>query len=177
MLDRNYATHETPPFYQVQGLITFMIVLVILAGEFSGLSAKNAFDADNNYGLAEFFICASLCFICGLKNSLVTWATFGKIRVTHLTGLSTDIGLNLIRTLNFKQPSPRFKETKNVNIVRILTFLSFTLGAFISAVVIPMIGYKGFLIVFAISLGMTIVSIIDYRTHNKPMSVEGTHAH
>lgn len=50
------------------------------------------------YGLFELMMIALLCLICGLKNSLVTWITKGKVRVTHLTGLSTDIGLNLLKT-------------------------------------------------------------------------------
>lgn len=121
------------------------------------------FDYDNRYDFQELFIISSLCFIGGFKNSLVTWATYGKIRVTHLTGLSTDIGLNLIRTFKKNYPNPRMQENRIVNIVRILTFTCFSLGAISSAIVIPQIGYKGFLIVFVISLMMTLISIFDFR--------------
>jgi uncharacterized membrane protein YoaK (UPF0700 family) len=145
-----------------------MIAIVVVAGE-NGIEASVPFDSDASFSLIELFICSSLCFICGLKNSLVTWGTYGKIRVTHLTGLSTDIGLNLIRTFKANQPSPRFKEDRKVNIIRILTFLSFSLGATISAIIIPQIGYRGFLIVFAISFVMTIVSIVDYVSIAKKM--------
>jgi uncharacterized membrane protein YoaK (UPF0700 family) len=148
-------------YFQVQALITFMIAVVILAGEL-GLKKGISFDADNNYNLLEFFICSTLCFVCGLKNGLITWATYGKVRVSHLTGTATDIGLNFIRSFNKNQPAPRFKENKKVNGVRIMILLSFILGAVISAVTIPMIGYKGFLIVLAISVLMTMISLKDY---------------
>ena len=170
ILDRQYDRGETPKYFQVQALITFMIAVVILAGEL-GLKKGISFDADNNYNLLEFFICSSLCFVCGLKNGLITWATYGKVRVSHLTGTATDIGLNFIRSFNKTQPAPRFKENKKVNGVRIMILLSFILGAVISAVTIPMIGYKGFLIVLAISIVMTIISLKDYL--NQTTKIEG----
>lgn len=166
VLDKDYKKDEYPPFFYIQGLITLMIGLVIVAGE--GISFKaTPFDLDNKYDFLELFILSSLCFICGLKNSLVTWTTFGKIRVTHLTGLSTDIGLNLIRTFKKDFPHPRMKENRNVNIVRILTFLCFSSGAVTSAIIIPKIGYKGFLVVFAISLVMTFISIKDFKNRTQ----------
>jgi len=166
ILDQNYKRKECPPFFIIQGLITLMIGLVIYAGE--GMEFNNTpFDIDNKYSVLELFILSSLCFICGLKNSLVTWATFGKIRVTHLTGLSTDIGLNLIRSFKKNYPHPRMKESRIVNFVRIMTLISFSVGAVASAIIIPKIGYKGFLVVFFISLIMTLISIRDFRARSK----------
>lgn len=161
MLDKKYSKDETPKYFLVQGLITLLIGAVILAGEI-GIKKGIIFDADNSYSFLELLICSLLCFICGLKNSLITWATYGKIRVTHLTGTATDIGLNLIRSFNKNQPSPRFKEDRRVNAIRILTFLSFSAGAGVSAVIIPIVSYKGFFVVFAISLLMTMISVRDY---------------
>lgn len=166
ILDRNYKKNESPPYFIVQILITLMIALVIYLGE-NLKTHQIPFDADNKYDFIELIIISSLCFICGLKNALITWATFGKIRVTHLTGLSTDIGLNLIRTFKRNYPHPRMQEKQRVNIVRILTFFSFSTGAVISAMAIPRIGYFGFLIVFAISFIMTIISIYDFKYTSK----------
>lgn len=98
---------------------------------------------------------ALLCLICGLKNSLVTWSTKGKVRVTHLTGLSTDIGLNLLKTFKNDEEG---KETRVINLMRIFTFLFFSIGACSSAMIFPALGYKVFLVVMEISLVMTIVS-------------------
>ncbi len=161
ILDRNYENGETPKYFLVQGLITVLIAFLILTGEM-GFRDGLSFDSDNKYSLMEFLICAVLCFVCGLKNGLVTWATYGKIRVTHLTGTSTDIGLNLIRTFKSDQPAPRFKEERKVNIVRMMILASFTAGACISAILIPKVGYKGFSVVFIISFVMTLISLKDY---------------
>lgn len=163
VLDRQYGPGETPPYWKIQTLITGLLIFLILLGESWLISDKVPFDADENYNMLEFSIIGLLCFICGLKNSLVTWSTFGRIRVTHLTGLSTDIGLHLLRTLGYKQASPRFQENRFVNVLRILTFVFFSFGALISAMLYPMIGFKGFLIPLVISVTMSLISIWDCR--------------
>lgn len=171
-LDRSYQKGETPPYWKVQSLITLIILAVIGLGEFGMVQKNKPFDVDETYNFVEFAIIALLCLACGLKNSLVTWSTFGKIRVTHLTGLSTDIGLNLIKFFNRNQPAPRFKEERFINVLRIMTFVSFSTGALISAVLFPLIGYKVFTIVLVISVAMTTLSVFDSRKRLKKSQVE-----
>lgn len=166
-LDRNYKIGETPPYWKVQSLITLLLLVIISLGEMGMVKTEFKFDKDFKYDYVEFAIIGMLCLICGLKNSLVTWSTFGKVRVTHLTGLSTDIGLNLIRTFSKKQPSPRLTEERRVNILRMLTFAFFSTGALISALIYPNLGFKTFFIPLTISVGMSIISIIDCKIRMK----------
>ncbi len=158
VLDRDYAPGERPKYYLVQGLVTFMLFLIILLGTSKFGYSFERFDLDGSFDSIEFSIISLLCFTCGLKNSLITWTTYGKIRVTHLTGLATDLGLNLIRSLGFKQSAPRFGEERIVNLTRFLTLISFSIGAFLSAVLFPKIGFGCFIIVFLISFILTLVS-------------------
>jgi uncharacterized membrane protein YoaK (UPF0700 family) len=157
ILDRTYKKNEVPPYYAVQGLITVLIAAVVLMGN------ERVFNSNSEFGPREFILMGLLCLICGLKNSLIAWSTFGRIKVTHLTGLSTDIGLNLVRTFYKKQPAPRFKESRIINITRFLTLFSFTAGAGISALIFPVVGFKGFYLVLFISLGMTLYSLYHSR--------------
>lgn len=164
VLDRDYKENETPPYWIVQTLITSLLILLICIG-YAGMYPENVpFDKDGDYSLIEFFVISTLCFICGLKNGLVTWVSWGKIRVTHLTGLSTDIGLNLIRTFYPKQKSPRFKEERFVNLLRIATFFCFSGGAAFSALLFPRFGFKVLIIPVIISITMSIISLWDIRT-------------
>jgi uncharacterized membrane protein YoaK (UPF0700 family) len=174
VLDKNYSKTQTPEYFKIQGLITLLIAVVILIGEFGLVQSEVPFDADESYNFYEFILIGLLCFICGLKNSLITWSTFGKIRVTHLTGIATDIGLHLIRTFKNDQPSPRFKEDRDINIIRIFTFASFSLGACLSAILYPLIDFKGFIVVFVISLVMTIISLIDWKKRNSKPSIDSS---
>jgi len=164
VLETGARKHNRPSYYLIQGLITALIALVILIGESGLVSTTEPFDLDNRYQFMEFSVIALLCFICGLKNSLVTWTTFGKIRVTHLTGLSTDIGLHLIATVFPKYKNVRLKESRDINIHRILTLFFFSTGAFLSALVFPRIGFKAFYIALAISTFMTIISFYTRKT-------------
>lgn len=163
ILDRNYQKGETPSYFLVQGLITILIGVVILLGERDFTS----------HNVMEFVVIGLLCLVCGLKNALVTWTTKGKIRVTHLTGISTDLGLNLIRTFMPRQPSPQFQEKRIVNVHRFLTIAAFSSGAFISALMFPRFGYNGFLLVFVISILMTAVSIYDWKKHARAEEARG----
>ena len=157
ILDRNYNENETPPYWLVQGLITLLIGGVLLLG------TEHSFRGIQEFGIEEFVLMAILCMVCGLKNSLVSWSTFGRVKVTHLTGISTDIGLQLVRSFYPKQPAPRGRESRVVNISRFLTLVSFTAGAGISAVLFPSLEFKVFYIVFVISLLMTIYSCYHAR--------------
>lgn len=163
-LDRSLAKGEYPPYWKVQSLITFLLTLVILGGEFVFTKDVFPFDRDNRYSIAELMFISSMCLACGLKNSLVTWSTFGKIRVTHLTGLSTDIGLNLLRTIVPGWKSTRFKEERYVNLLRIMTFLAFSTGALLSAILYPIIGVHCLAIPVAISICMSAISFADSRS-------------
>lgn len=174
ILDRSDQRGEYPPYWRVQGLITLLLIAVIVLGESLFLpQASLPFDRDNLYNGLELLMISMLCLVCGLKNSLVTWSTFGKIRVTHLTGLSTDIGLNLLRTFTPSWNSSRFKEERFVNVLRVMTFVCFSIGALISAILYPKFGHKCLIIPVIISMGMSSISIWDSRKRNGYNSLGG----
>lgn len=161
MLDRKYENGEIPSYYKTQGLITLLIAVVIALGESHFINDQVQFESDGVYSFPEFLVLGLLCFICGLKNGLVSWTTKGRIRVTHLTGLSTDIGLNFLHMFKPKKLSPRFNESTRINVIRMLILFFFSTGAMTSAILFPRLGYKCFFIVFFISLLMTIYSIAN----------------
>jgi uncharacterized membrane protein YoaK (UPF0700 family) len=166
LLDKNgHDKMYNPPYWKVQGLITLLLIGFILIADSKFLNGTELpFDSDNIYSGIELLLISTLCLVCGLKNSLVTWSTFGKIRVTHLTGLSTDIGLNLLQTFSPSWRSTRFKEERFVNILRIMIFIFFSTGALISALLYPSIGPKCLYIPVLISIGMSVVSVLDRRS-------------
>ncbi len=171
ILENPKHKNEIPPYHFVQGLITFLIAIILVAGEAGIISDKIHFNNDKGYDFIGLSLISLLCLISGLKNSLVTWTTHGKIRVTHLTGISTDIGLNLINMFYPKRKTARTKEKKRINAHRIATLVAFSIGAFISAIIFPRIGHKAFYIVFIISLFITILSFSSNREKRKMISL------
>ena len=170
LLDKNYSQEKIPNYPLVQILITFLLGLIALS--FSTGIFRSVTPDERHF--SSIVLIALLCLICGLKNGLTTWATHGKIRTTHLTGLSTDIGLHLIKVFRPEGSHSRYPEPKKVTYARLITLFSFSTGAFLSAVLIPTIGYKVFHLSFLISLSLLAVSVLhrkrvihNYQSHNK----------
>ncbi|MDH4468092.1 MAG: YoaK family protein [Bacteriovoracaceae bacterium] len=161
ILDKNYDKKKIPNYPLVQFLITFLLGIVSLFFYLEILDVKSIASNNENTIIAI----GLLCLICGLKNGLTTWASHGKIRTTHLTGLSTDIGLHLPKMFYEKGSTlkSRYPESAKVNYVRLITLMSFSLGAFLAAILIPSIGYKIFYLIFFISLALFSISFFHRR--------------
>lgn len=161
VLDWNYSERRLPKYHYVQFLITIGLGIVFYLG-INGFFGSFG-DAKNDVN--DIILVGLLCFICGMKNGLTTWATSGKIRTTHLTGLSTDIGLNIPKLFK-KNPRSKFPEPKQRNTMRILTFISFSAGSLIAAFTFPAMSYLGFLFPFLLSLFLSAVSYLNHRYHS-----------
>lgn len=159
ILDKDYSPNKIPNYPSVQLLITLLLGCIVLLFSLKMFQEKSPLVHDEK----SVFLSGLLCLVCGLKNGLTTWATHGKIRTTHLTGLSTDIGLNIPKLFKKPDSSSRYPEPKKITYVRIFTLLSFSVGSAMAAILIPVIKYRIFSIVFVISVGLFIVSFIHRR--------------
>lgn len=72
----------------------------------------------------------SLLFAMGLQNALVTNVSRSIVRTTHLTGLFTDLGIELSQFLFYKAPGERKKLTKAI-FLKAAIISCFFLGGFI----------------------------------------------
>lgn len=68
-------------------------------------------------------IAFSLLFAMGLQNSLVTTISSARVRTTHLTGLFTDLGIELSQLFFYKQEEQKDKLTSSIKLR--LTIISF----------------------------------------------------
>ncbi len=76
-------------------------------------------------------IACSLLFAMGLQNSLVTKVSDSVVRTTHLTGLFTDLGIELSQLFFFRQPFERGKLKKSIYL-RLAIIAFFFFGCIIS---------------------------------------------
>lgn len=159
ILDHDYSKDRVPNYPFVQILISVLLGLISVLFSLGVFSIQRLMP-QNAWSL---LLVGLLCLVCGLKNGLTTWASHGKIRTTHLTGLATDIGLHLPKLFKSEESLSRYPEPKKVNQVRILTLFSFSVGSCLSALLIPVIGYKIFYFAFAISTVLSIISILHRR--------------
>jgi uncharacterized membrane protein YoaK (UPF0700 family) len=95
----------------------FPMLLEILLLVFVGLS----------YRLHPNYIAYFLLFAMGLQNALVTKISQSTIRTTHLTGLFTDLGIELSQLFFYKKPDELKRLTRNI-LLRLSIIFFFFLG-------------------------------------------------
>jgi uncharacterized membrane protein YkvA (DUF1232 family)/uncharacterized membrane protein YoaK (UPF0700 family) len=107
-----------------------------------------------------------LCFIMGLQNAMVTKVSNAEIRTTHVTGMVTDIGIELGKLLYWNLS--RTHATKpmvlaNRHKLRVLTHLVglFFLGGVAGALGFKHIGFSATLPLAALLLALTAVPVLD----------------
>jgi uncharacterized membrane protein YoaK (UPF0700 family) len=87
-----------------------------------------------------------LCFMMGLQNAVISKLSNAEIRTTHLTGIVTDIGIELGKLIYWNRHTPQEQRDVFANRDRlmVLSFLtgSFFLGGLVGAFGFNSIGYS-----------------------------------
>ena len=106
LIDRPIYQGRKPHFDYVMGLSALFLSLSVVGGEFAIFGIFGGrFGQPSDYVLLSL-----LCLACGLQNGAITSSSGGTIRTTHLTGLTTDLGLGLARLLNYSTLDQRFSK-------------------------------------------------------------------
>lgn len=79
------------------------------------------------------FIACVLLFTMGLQNSLVTKISKATVRTTHLTGLFTDLGIELSQLFFYKLPEQKKKLLSSIKL-RLTIISFFFLGGFLGGI-------------------------------------------
>lgn len=110
-----------------------------------------------------------LCFIMGLQNAMITKLSHGEIRTTHITGMITDIGIELGKALYWKRsPDPANMDmqadtAKLKNLSALVCF--FFLGGAVGAFGFRSIGLGFTLLPAALLLLVALVPLLDDVRH------------
>lgn len=93
-----------------------------------------------------------LCFVMGLQNALITVMSLSEIRTTHVTGMVTDIGIELGKlAYNYRLGADQQKSATHTNSHKLLLSMMLVL-LFLAGGIIGAYGFKQVNYVFAISL-------------------------
>jgi uncharacterized membrane protein YoaK (UPF0700 family) len=90
-------------------LSIFLEILILLAMGLYG-------DSFINRGFDKHLLASSLLFAMGLQNSLVSKISNSTVRTTHLTGLFTDLGIELSHLFFLNSESERKKLLHSINL-------------------------------------------------------------
>jgi uncharacterized membrane protein YoaK (UPF0700 family) len=138
-VDRRERKGKHPKYALVMALVAGCLLLAAVGGH---LNLFGVFGSEPRIG-QDYFLLALLCGASGLQNAAISSATGTTVRTTHLTGLTTDLGIGLVRA--FSGPSQYVEEMRTARF-RLGTICAFLMGSAIGACFYLKFGYLGFLI-------------------------------
>jgi uncharacterized membrane protein YoaK (UPF0700 family) len=108
---------------------------------------------------------ALLCFIMGLQNAIITKISQARIRTTHLTGMITDIGIELGKLAYWNGDGssgrpPVVADQQKLRLLASLVLMFFT-GGVIGALGFSRIGFSATLPLAALVLFLAVVPVLD----------------
>ncbi|MCB9027274.1 MAG: DUF1275 domain-containing protein [Bdellovibrionaceae bacterium] len=127
---------QQPVYIQILSTLAFIFVLISVLGH-------NQYFGDFGEpfeNIRDFILLSLLAFSCGSQNAIFTHYSNSIIRTTHLTGLTTDLGIGLAKVWISKD----VKE-KQINRIRIDLILSFIVGSLLGALIYPKLKFAAFI--------------------------------
>ena len=171
-VDRRVAAHKTPQYTFLMSTITVLMFLAAAGGNF-GLFGPFSTPVQDPPNLA---ILSILCLTCGIQNASITSASGAVVRTTHLTGITTDLGIGLMRILSKGQSSDILKHEKRGTIMRIGIIFAFILGSIISSFVFNSNGFTGYYIPAIISSFLLILDLFERLNKRKLQNIASTNS-
>jgi uncharacterized membrane protein YoaK (UPF0700 family) len=106
-----------------------------------------------------------LCFIMGLQNALITKLSYGEMRTTHVTGVVTDIGIELGKMLYWNRSEPGKHPPVRANTTRLVSLAvlasSFFGGALAGALAFQHAGYVATVPLATVLVALAAVPTLD----------------
>lgn len=99
-----------------------------------------------------------LSFTMGLQNALVSKISSSQIRTTHMTGIVTDIGIELGKLLYWNRGPGRPESQVRANLIKLQLLLTL-LGAFIAGGVVGAAGFKYIGFVWVMPLALLLLAL------------------
>ncbi len=134
--------HKPQTSYLVPIIIEIVILLTV------GLSS---FLETEGYFLPSILLSSALLFAMGLQNALVSRVSQSVVRTTHLTGLFTDLGIELSRLFFYKDLSETVQIKKSIRL-KLAIISCFFAGCIIGGFVFPYLGIRTLLLSTALLL-------------------------
>jgi uncharacterized membrane protein YoaK (UPF0700 family) len=95
----------------------------------------------------DYFLLALLCAASGLQNATVSTSSGATVRTTHLTGVTTDLGIGLVRWLVAGKHNLEIRlEEKKAALLRTGSIVAYVIGGAAGAITYFQFGYLAFLL-------------------------------
>lgn len=140
LIDQPQLLGKPPRWKEAMFINSGLLLFITIAGITGHLGAFG----EPTLRWRDYLLLATLCFVSGLQNASVSRLTSGVIRTTHLTGITTDLGIGFVRQLrDIRNSFTRNREFRN-NLLRIGIISSFVLGSLVASVLFLNAEFYGF---------------------------------
>lgn len=159
LIDRRQIQNRAPKY----AAVLFLMMLLMGTTLFAGVGGKFGNFGEPLSLTRDYVLLAILSLTSGLQNAMVTTAFGAIVRTTHLTGISTDLGIGIVRLLsNAQKPEQRHNEVR-ATWMRLGIISSFIFGSTLSSFIYLSVQYWGFIIPFIISAVLWMISLSFFK--------------
>ena len=141
LVDLRLKLKKDPRYYIVFGVLFFLTLVLVISG-FNNQFGDFGRPLQDRKGYALVIL---LCLICGIQNGTITLVSKSIVRTTHLTGITTDLGIGLVRVLNGRRLQGSIPDEWRANLMRIGIIGFFLLGSAVGVSIYREWQYRGFL--------------------------------
>lgn len=167
LIDQRRESGKAPAYLTVMASIFLLLLFVLVFGLLGWLGKfGEPFEL-----MGDIVQVSALCLACGLQNASITSATHGTIRTTHLTGILTDLGINLVRLSKVKRFSKEKYRQMVINKIRMGTFIFFSVGSALASLLYLKYEYFGFILPCLTSAILLNVSYVANSRQKTPLKL------
>lgn len=134
---------QSPVYIHILFILSFLFLVVATLGKLGFFGSFG----EEFQSFRDFILLSVLSFSCGVQNAIFTHYSKSIIRTTHLTGITTDLGIGLAKSIISKDHSENY-----LNKIRINLILSFIIGSLFGVAIFPHLHFLSFLFPSLISL-------------------------
>lgn len=158
LVDIRLKLNKKPKYYLSFGFIFFLILLVF----FGGISGRFGVFGEPINTSTDYILLIFLCLICGIQNGSITSVSKSVIRTTHLTGITTDLGIGLARLMSASKLNESLESERKATFMRLGIIIFFVLGSVTGGFAFSRLAYEGF-IVPVITSGILFILMLYFQ--------------
>ncbi len=167
LVDIRLKMHKKPKYYISFTLIFILLLLVVTGGHYGFFGEfGRPLNSTNDY-----YLLILLCLICGIQNGTITSVSKSVIRTTHLTGITTDLGIGLVRIMNRHNINDKMDDEKKATLMRVGIILFFGMGSVVGGFFFTRMNYLGFLIPLLTS-GCLLIFMLYFQFFKRKLPVK-----
>jgi uncharacterized membrane protein YoaK (UPF0700 family) len=146
---------KVPNYAGTMGLVALCLLLAVVGGTLNVFGEfGSTFDFQHS-----FVLVALLCLAAGLQNAAITGSSGATIRTTHLTGITTDLGIGLVTAFEYRKDPGKYEAMRRKNVLRIGTIFAFFAGGSAGASLFARLKFLGFLMPMSIACYAVYVAV------------------